>query len=116
MLVVPYVCGDLPIRKLALVSFLRYSSLNALSIGLISPRLVWTIDVFVWKARLPGLAASGDVFTKEVPETFALRSLAAFVAFARAPASTEGDLNCFLFMVWKVSGHWPVIQLSFLRA
>ena len=113
---VPYVCGDLPIRKLALVSFLRYSSLNALSIGLISPRLVWTIDVFVWKARLPGLAASGDVFTKEVPETFALRSLAAFVAFARAPASIEGDLNCFLFMVWKVSGHWPVIQLSFLRA
>ena len=59
---------------------------------------------------------SGDVFTKEVPETLALRSLAALVAFARAPASTEGDLNAFLLIVWKVSGHWPVIQLSFLKA
>ena len=56
--------------------------------------------MLVWKARLPGRVGSGDEFTKEVPETFYLRSLAAFVAFARAPASTEGDLNCFLFMVW----------------
>ena len=66
---------------------------------------MWTIDVLVWKARLPGRVGSGDAFTKEVPETFYLRSLAALVALARAPASTEGDLNCFLFMVWKVSGH-----------
>lgn len=61
--------------------------------------------MFVWKAKCPGRELSGDVFTKEVPETLALRSLAALVALARAPASTEGDLNAFLLMVSKVSGH-----------